>query len=153
MGISRDELSKSLIRGLHDDLKWQIVAFNPKTIEDTVERIILTESSCQWKTKGHCNTAGERISTQRTNDVFEKLMQKIAELESSLEACKKSLYEQNRTDDNNHQKFSCSTTNRRCRYCGKDNHGTIKYYSRDNRQTTTYNRGGSYNETVSRTDV
>ena len=40
-GMSSDELSKSLIRGVPDDLKWQVVAFNPKTIEDTVKRILL----------------------------------------------------------------------------------------------------------------
>ena len=103
-GMSSDELSKSLIRGLPDDLKWQVVAFNPKTMEDTVERILLAESSYQWKTKEHCNTIEERLVTQRTNDVLEKLTQKIAELESSLEGCKKTLYEQNRTDDTNPQK-------------------------------------------------
>ena len=50
-GISSDELSKSLIRGLPDDLKWQVVAFNPKTMEDTVERILLAESSFSEITK------------------------------------------------------------------------------------------------------
>ena len=144
-GMSSDELSKSLIRGLPDDLKWQVVAFNPKTIEDTVERILLAESSYQWKTKEHCNTVEERLVTQRTNDVLEKLTQKIAELESSLEGCKKTLYEQNRTVDTNPQKFRSSTTYRKCRYCGKDNHAEVNCYSRDNQQNTTYNRG-SYNE-------
>ena len=54
-------------------------------MEGTVERILLAESSYQGKTRDHCNTMEERLATQRTNDVLEKLTQKIAELESSLE--------------------------------------------------------------------
>ena len=84
-GMSSDELSKSLIRGLPDDLKWQVVSFNPKTIEDTVERILLAESSYRWKTKEHCNTVEEHLATHRTNDMIEKLTQRFAELESSLQ--------------------------------------------------------------------
>ena len=37
-GMNSDELSQSLIRRLPDNLKWQIVDFNHKTMEDTVER-------------------------------------------------------------------------------------------------------------------
>ena len=81
-GMSSGALSKSLIRGLPDDLKWQVVVFT-KTMEDTVERI--AESNYQWKTKEHCTTIEERIATQRTNNVLEKLTRKIAELESSSE--------------------------------------------------------------------
>ena len=83
-GMSSDELSKSLIRGLPDDLKWQVVAFNPKTMEDTVERILLAESSYQWKTKEHCNIVEERLATHRINDMIEKLTQRFAELRIEL---------------------------------------------------------------------
>ena len=38
-GMSSDELSKSLIRWLPADLKWQVVAFNPKTKSSMIKSI------------------------------------------------------------------------------------------------------------------
>ena len=139
-GMSSDELSKSLIRGLPADLKWQVVAFNPKMMEDTVERILLAESSYQWKTKEHCNTVEERLATHRTNDMIEKLTQRFAELESSLQGCKRTLSEQNKTEGSKPQKFMSSATNPPCRFCNRTNHPEFRCFLRNRRQ-----RGGSYN--------
>ena len=137
-GMSSDELSKSLIRGLPADLKWQVEAFNPKTIEDTVERILLAES--KWKTKEHCNTVEERLATHRTNDMIEKLTQRYAELESRLQGCKRTLSEQNKTEDSKPQKFMSSATYPPCRFCNRTNHPEFRCFLRNRRQ-----RGGSYN--------
>ena len=43
-GLTDVELSKAIIRGLPDKLKFQVISHNPKTLDETVQRILLSES-------------------------------------------------------------------------------------------------------------
>ena len=46
-----NEFQKCLIRGLPEQLKWHVVGFNPNTVEETVQRIVLGDATLQWSTK------------------------------------------------------------------------------------------------------
>ena len=51
VGMEDNEFQKCLIRGLPEQLKWHVVGFNPKTVEETVQRILLGDATLQWSTK------------------------------------------------------------------------------------------------------
>ncbi len=140
-GMKQDELSKCLIRGLPEDLKWNVIAFNPKTIEDTIERILLAESSYTWKLKEQCNTMEERLVTHRINENIEKLSGKFAELESNFQECKKSIAEQAKKEDMKTPRphNGNASTYRACRICGRNNHTEARCFQRDRRP-----RGNQY---------
>lgn len=131
-GVPSSELSRCLIRALPDDLKWQVIAFNPKTVEETIERILLAESSCKWKTKQECNTVEERISSHRTNDMLETLSKKMAELEVSFSECKKNL--PTRETQQHDKQFRPP-----CKICGKNNHVEARCF-RNRRGRGTFSR-------------
>ena len=45
VGIGEEELSKALIRGLPAKLRWHVVSFNPTTLSETIQRILLGEAT------------------------------------------------------------------------------------------------------------
>ena len=82
-GMGEDELSKALIRGLPEEMKWMVVSFNPKTIGETIERILLSEASYKQKhkQKEEVFTLEERISSIKLSDCLEKLSARLDEME------------------------------------------------------------------------
>ena len=130
------ELSKALIRGLPDDLKHQVIIHNPKTIQDTIERILLAESTYQWVNKEQCNTLEDRLNNHRINDNIEKLTEKLHEMQTSLEECKKEL--SSKKEDNIRSVYPP------CRYCGRNNHPESNCFRQKSYpERRAYNRGNN----------
>ena len=50
-GIKDEELGKALIRGLPDQLRWHVISFNPTTLSDTIQRILLGEATLAFTKK------------------------------------------------------------------------------------------------------
>ena len=48
VGIKEEELSKALIRGLPPKVRWHVVSFNPTTLSDTIQRILLGEATLSF---------------------------------------------------------------------------------------------------------
>ena len=45
VGKEDTEVSKAFIRGLPTRLKWHVVSFNPTTLSETIQRILLGETT------------------------------------------------------------------------------------------------------------
>ena len=135
-GMGEDELSKALIRGLPEEMKWMVVSFNPKTIGETIARILLSEASYKHK-KAEVYSLEERISSHKLTDCLEKLSLRLDEMERRS---------QNNDGADRRQRITQwrPLTYRRCRTCGKDNHAEANCYFKDVRQNTTYR--GNYNQ-------
>ena len=43
VGIKEEDLTKDMIRGLPPNLRWHVVSFNPTTLSETIEIIMLGE--------------------------------------------------------------------------------------------------------------
>ena len=50
-GIKDEELGKALIRGLPAQLRWHVISFNPTTLSDTIQRILLGEATLAFTKK------------------------------------------------------------------------------------------------------
>ena len=48
VGIKEEELTKALIRGLPPKLRWHVVSFNPTTLSETIQRILLGEATLSF---------------------------------------------------------------------------------------------------------
>ena len=48
VGIKEEELSKALIRGLPPKLRWHVVSFNPTSLGETIQRILLGEATLSF---------------------------------------------------------------------------------------------------------
>ena len=48
VGIQEEELSKALIRGLPPKLRWHVVSFNPTSLSETIQRILLGEATLSF---------------------------------------------------------------------------------------------------------
>ena len=81
--IEDTELSKALIRGLPTRLKWNVVSFNPTTLSETIQRILLGEATLSFGDNEHINVVSENgmITTVQRMD------ERIDELEDLLESC------------------------------------------------------------------
>ena len=55
VGIGEDELSKALIRGLPAKLRWHVVSFNPATLIETIQRLLLGEAILLFGDNKHIN--------------------------------------------------------------------------------------------------
>ena len=59
VGIGEEELSKALIRGLPAKLRWHVVSFNPSTLSETIQRILLGEATLSFDDNEHINVGSE----------------------------------------------------------------------------------------------
>ena len=81
VGMEDNEFQKCLIRGLPEQLKWHVVGFNPKTVEETVQRILLGDATLQWATKKIEINAVE-AKDWKMADILEKMSTRLDALES-----------------------------------------------------------------------
>ena len=76
VGIGEEELSKALIRGLPAKLRWHVVSFNPTTLSETIQRILLGEATLSFDDNDHINVVGENgmaTAVQRMDERLDKL--------------------------------------------------------------------------------
>ena len=82
VGMEDNEFQKCLIRGLPEQLKWHVVEFNPKTVEETVQRIPLGDATLQWSTKKNEINAVE-AKDWKMAEILEKMSTRLDALEST----------------------------------------------------------------------
>ena len=76
VGIGEEELSKALIRGLPAKLRWHVVSFNPTTLSETIQRILLGEATLSFDDNEHINVVSENgmaTTVQRMDERLDKL--------------------------------------------------------------------------------
>ena len=76
VGIGEEELSKALIRGLPAKLRWHVVNFNPTTLSETIQRILLGEATLSFDDNEHINVVSENgmaTTVQRMDERLDKL--------------------------------------------------------------------------------
>ena len=78
VGAKDDELSKALIRGLPTKLKWHVVSFNPLTLSDTIQRILIGEATIAAGDREEINMLNESTSV---NSAVAKLDARLDRLE------------------------------------------------------------------------
>ena len=83
VGIEDTELSKALIRGLPTRLKWHVVSFNPTTLSETIQRILLGEATLSFDDNEHINVvSGNGMST--TVQIMDERLDRLDDL---LKSC------------------------------------------------------------------
>ena len=73
VGIEDTDLSKTLIRGHPTRLKWHVVIFNPTTLSETIQRILLGESTLSFDDNEHINVVSENGMTTTVQRMDERL--------------------------------------------------------------------------------
>lgn len=133
VGMSDNELQKTLIRGLPHKLKWHVVSFNPMTIEETVQRILLGEATLQ------CDEKDEIHGVESTDG---RIVQLLDNINIRIDNLEKKLERQTPQEENRPVMF--------CDICKKTNHTTMRCYFRNpvkSRYVGNYqNKGGYYHQ-------
>ena len=83
VGIEDTDLSKTLIRGLLTRLKWHVVSFNPTTLSETIQRILLGEATLSFEDNEHINVVNDNGITTTVQRIDERLDR----LEDLLKSC------------------------------------------------------------------
>ena len=55
----QQELLNALIRSLPEKLRWDVVSFNPTTLSETIQRILLGETTLSFGDNEHINVVSE----------------------------------------------------------------------------------------------
>lgn len=82
VGIKDDELAKALIRGLPNRLRWHVVSFNPTTLDDTIQRILLGEATLSWDDREEVNA----VVTTDVSLALDKLCERFSRLEEMVKS-------------------------------------------------------------------
>ena len=82
-GIKDEELAKALIRGLPDQLRWHVISFNPTSLSDTIQRILLGEATLAFTGKEEIHA----ISENNAVVVMKKMEERMDRLEDMLKTC------------------------------------------------------------------
>ena len=77
VGIKEKELSKALIRGLTPKLRWHVVSFNPTSLSETIQRILLGEATLSF--------TEEKTEINEISDSFALLCTRLEERVGRLE--------------------------------------------------------------------
>ena len=80
--IEYTELSKALIRGLPARLKWPVVSFNPTTLSETIQRILLVETTLLFDDNEQIVVSENGIVT-----TVQRMDERLDELEDILKSC------------------------------------------------------------------
>ena len=84
VGIEDTELSKALIRGLPTRLKWHVVSFNPTTLSETIQHILLGEATLSFGDNEHINVVSENGMTTTVQRMDERL-DRLEDLQKSCQ--------------------------------------------------------------------
>ena len=115
VGIGEEELLKALIRGLPAKLRWHVVSFNPNTLSETIQRILLGEATLSLDDNEHINVVSENGMAITVQRMYERLDQ----LEDILQSCQlsRTAYPAEQNDQPLQRSFGLN-----CRTCGRNGH-------------------------------
>ena len=138
-GLTDVELSKAIIRGLPDKLKFQVISHNPKTLDETVQRILLSESMMpanNGEDSMLCSLE-DRVITSKLDSFTTKLTSTLDEIEKSFKSLKDSATNYSKP---NKQIFV------RCGICNRTNHVEDDCYlkQQNNRQMFRPSQSNNY---------
>ena len=145
-GMDEAEFRKCLIRGLPEQLRWYVVGFDPRTVEETIKRIHLGAATMRWSETGSAAVNSLDTKDWKLVDMMEKITDRLEKLElsSRLEAGKK------KEEDGG--RYTPMSRNMFCNICRRTNHTTSQCYSGANNATPRarpynvgYPRGGRTN--------
>ncbi|MGL1886777.1 MAG: hypothetical protein OCD76_09695, partial [Reichenbachiella sp.] len=124
-GLSDSELSKAILRGLPSSLRHQVVAHNPQTINETVQRVILSEAMMN-------ESSPDAVCTLDDSAITSKLDSFVNTLTSSLDGIEKSFKNYKDLAENVSKNNSINATHPtiRCTICGKTNHTEENCFSK-----------------------
>ena len=83
VGIGEEELSKALIRGVPAKLRWHVVSFNPTTLSETIQRILLGEATLSFDDNEHINV----VSENGMDTTVQRMDERLDKLEDLLKSC------------------------------------------------------------------
>ena len=142
-GLSDVELCKAILRGLPDKLRFQVISHNPQTLEETIQRILLSESmmAATGDDPSILCSMEDRVFTSKLDNFTTKLNSTLEEIEKSCKSLKASV---------NNENISPKPVYPRCGVCNKNNHSEERcfYKQRTYVPRDDYDRGayrGSYN--------
>ena len=84
VGIEDTELSKTLIRGHPTRLKWHVVIFNPTTLSETIQRILLSETTLSF---GDNEQINDVVSENGMTTTVQRMDERLDRLEDILKSC------------------------------------------------------------------
>ena len=123
VGIGDEELSKALIRGLPARLRWHVVSFNPNSLSETIQRILLGEATLSFTDREEMNVIGEGANMASTVQKVDERMDRLEDMFKSCQISKPRDYNdsQRPSDPRNNQIFS-RRDNFNCNSCGMFGH-------------------------------
>ena len=115
VGIGEEELSKALIRGLPAKLRWHVVSFNPTTLSETIQRILLGEATLSFDDNEHINV----VSENGMATTVQRMDERLDKLEDRLKSCQlsRTAYPAEQNDQPLQRPFGLN-----CRTCGRNGH-------------------------------
>ena len=127
VGVKNDELSKALIRGLPSILKRHVVSFNPTTLAETIQRILLGEATLSHQDD---SVAVNSISGTAVATAVSKLEDKIDRLEKMMHS---TLERQHQAEQQRERPFHVT-----CQLCGIDGHSATQCRHTGNNNNSQY---------------
>ena len=115
VGIGEEELSKVLIRGLPAKLRWDVVSFNPTTLSETIQRILLGEATLSFDDNEHINV----VSENEMATTVQRMEERLDKLEDLLKSCQlsRTTYPAKQNDQPLQRSFGFN-----CRTCARNGH-------------------------------
>ena len=74
----------SMIRGLPEEIKYQIVTHNPQNLDETIQRIMLCESMTKTKEDATLCSIDERILSTKMDGFVNKLTSSLDAIEKNI---------------------------------------------------------------------
>lgn len=174
IGLTDKETAQTLLRALPGNMRAQIVAFNPTTLEETIQRIYLAEASLRMQKKEEMSSVENTPNThlavmaeaiQKMNDNLKKTTENLEQNRSPQDTYRRTFYprreentngqQQNWDQRDTHQYRNTSrptyrnVNDRRCYTCGSANHlyrqCPSANYSQRPRQFNSYNQSWNRN--------
>ena len=147
-GLQEAELCKAILRGLPDSIKFQVVAHCPKSLDETIQRILLSESMNNSRQQEAMCSLEDRVVSTKMDNFVNKLSSSLKEIERCMNTFQQSL-------DNSARTMNPQTVPR-CGFCNKQNHTEADCYLKMNRQQSRNNqryigrplRGGWRNQQI-----
>ena len=137
-GMGVEELSKALIRGLPAKLRWHVVSFNPITLSETIQRILLGEATLSFDDNEHINVVSENVMAT----TVQRMDERLDKLEDLLKSCQlsRTAYPAEQNDQPLQRSFGLS-----CRTCGRNGHKSSECFRSSYGNSSWVNQHFNYN--------
>ena len=127
--VTTTELRKIILRGLPKRMMWEVVSHQPQTIQDVVQRVLLTENMFNSEQTSVC-AIDDRVMNSKIDCLVNKFTASLNEIEKSFSDFKRSTEK--------------TLQIQKCEICGRLNHTTNNCYYKNN-YTTEFNRRNVHN--------